>query len=484
MNKVFISYSRTDEVFARQLAQSLTDLGSDVWLDVVDIKGGENWSNAIQNGLEDCEMMLVIISPESMASDNVKDEWQYYRDKRKPVIPVRWRPTDKIHYQLSRSQYIDFYDRDYAKALSQLQQQLMVVSSTTPRNNSFQLTAEPVLARTRIRAKPRWFVGTVVLVPLLLIIVAVLALTRDRSNNQVESKDTYLKQTFSRPGQIYAARFSADARFVAAGGNEDSVMMWDVWTGDLIRTFDGHTMDIEGVDFDPNERYIVTASSDNTAKLWEVTTGALVRTFEGHTSFVHCAEFSPDGKYVATSSADNTARLWEVSTGALIRTFEGHTDWVLAVAFSPDGKYLLTGSMDDTAQLWLIETGEKVRSFIGHTSNIMDVVYSLDRRFILTGSNDGTAKWWDVDTGNVIRSFDGHGDSILSVALTFDTRYMLTGGAEHTAKLWEVETGNLLRTFEGHTDMVDSVSFSPDSRMVLTGSRDGTVRLWESGLYD
>jgi len=33
MARIFISYSRTDEVFARQLAESLSGMGADIWIE-------------------------------------------------------------------------------------------------------------------------------------------------------------------------------------------------------------------------------------------------------------------------------------------------------------------------------------------------------------------------------------------------------------------------------------------------------------------
>src|SRR5262249_30713974 len=116
-------YSRKDEDFARKLAQSLSDLGGEVWLDVEDIPAGMNWSSAIQQGLQLCDVMLVILTPGSAASRNVEEEWQYYRDKGKPIIPGLLQPAE-VHYQLSRIQYIDFHGQDYDTALRQLHTQL------------------------------------------------------------------------------------------------------------------------------------------------------------------------------------------------------------------------------------------------------------------------------------------------------------------------------------------------------------------------
>jgi hypothetical protein len=98
MPRIFISYSRNDETFARQLATSLSDMGADIWIDIEDIPAGMKWSSAIQQGLDSGDLLIVIISPDSMGSHNVEDEWQYYLDNGKPVIPVLIQPT-KIHFQ-------------------------------------------------------------------------------------------------------------------------------------------------------------------------------------------------------------------------------------------------------------------------------------------------------------------------------------------------------------------------------------------------
>jgi len=89
MTKIFISHSSKDEAFTHKLATSLKEIGADIWLDIKgDIPAGMKWSTAIQDGLEKCALMILIISPESMASTNVEDEWQYYLDEKKPIIPI------------------------------------------------------------------------------------------------------------------------------------------------------------------------------------------------------------------------------------------------------------------------------------------------------------------------------------------------------------------------------------------------------------
>jgi formylglycine-generating enzyme required for sulfatase activity len=123
MARIFLSYSRKDEPFARRLAGSLSNMGADIWIDVEDIPAGMKWSSAIQQGLDEGDLLIVIISPDSMASRNVEDEWQYYLDHQKSVVPVLLEPA-KIHFQLNRLQYIDFHEQAFDIAINQLYAEL------------------------------------------------------------------------------------------------------------------------------------------------------------------------------------------------------------------------------------------------------------------------------------------------------------------------------------------------------------------------
>jgi hypothetical protein len=146
MPQLFISYSRVDEPFARRLATSLSQMGANIWIDIRDIPAGLKWSSAIQQGLDVSEAMIVIISPSSMASQNVEDEWQYYRDRGKPVIPVLYQPA-QLHYQLARLQYINFHQQSYDLALSQLHSELWrkgILLNTPPNAVTAQVPRAPI----------------------------------------------------------------------------------------------------------------------------------------------------------------------------------------------------------------------------------------------------------------------------------------------------------------------------------------------------
>ena len=96
------------------------------------------------------------------------------------------------------------------------------------------------------------------------------------------------------------------------------------------------------------------SGGDYTLKLWDISTGECLRTFRGNKGTVCSVAFSPDGKTALSGSGgdDDTLKLWNVSTGRCLRTFRGHDSIVGSVAISPDGRTALSGSWDGTLKLW------------------------------------------------------------------------------------------------------------------------------------
>jgi WD40 repeat protein len=111
--------------------------------------------------------------------------------------------------------------------------------------------------------------------------------------------------------------------------------------------------------------HALTGGGDSVLRLWDTATGRLVRTFTGHTRELNSLAFSPDGSRVLSGGYDDTAKLWNVGTGELLRTFKAYV--VSSVAFSRDGARALTGSFDLTIKLWDLGSGELIRTFEGCT---------------------------------------------------------------------------------------------------------------------
>jgi len=278
--------------------------------------------------------------------------------------------------------------------------------------------------------------------------------------------------------EAYAVAFAPDGQTIISTSRDKTLKLWDVATGQKIRTFFGHTDWVTAVAFSPDGKTVISSSDDKTLRLWDVATGQRIRTFSGHSDLINSVALSPDGETVISGSKDGTLKLWNMATGREIRTFSGHESWVMAVAFAPDGKTVVSGSNDKTLKLWNVKTGQTLRTFSGHRDVVFAVAFSPDGKTILSGSHDKTLKLWDVATGRALGTFSGHKDGVDGVAFSPDGKTVASAGRDQVVKLWDVATGQEIRTFIGHSGTVISVAFSPDGQTLISGSRDKTLRLW------
>src|SRR5258708_31363329 len=114
--------------------------------------------------------------------------------------------------------------------------------------------------------------------------------------------------------------------------------------------------------FAPDGSTALTGGNDGTIILWDVQSGLLRHKWHGDSGALYSVAYSPDGKTVLTGSYDGTAMLRDVQTGTLLHKLEGHAKAVMDVAFAPDGNTVLTANEDGTAMLWDAHSGALLRT--------------------------------------------------------------------------------------------------------------------------
>jgi TIR domain-containing protein len=119
MTQIFISYSRKDINFARKLAGDLEKAGYEVWWDLTDLRGGDDWPRVIPAAIESSQYVIVVLSPNSAISDWVEKEYTQALSLRKKIIPIML-ANSRVPFALNTINYIDFSGEDYAASLNSL----------------------------------------------------------------------------------------------------------------------------------------------------------------------------------------------------------------------------------------------------------------------------------------------------------------------------------------------------------------------------
>lgn len=107
--RVFLSYARSDQPWARKLSEYLDAAGFQVFDPVDELLPGDNWSLEIGRALDASEAMVVLISPAGVSSPWVQREIQYalgserFQDR---LIPVEVEPTEDFPWVLNHLPWI------------------------------------------------------------------------------------------------------------------------------------------------------------------------------------------------------------------------------------------------------------------------------------------------------------------------------------------------------------------------------------------
>jgi len=284
---------------------------------------------------------------------------------------------------------------------------------------------------------------------------------------------------------------------LASGSEDKTVQLWEAKTGKLIKTLevpiDGlhidemridklHINDANEVAWSPNGQILASGYSDNTIRLWDVKKGKLIKTLKGHIDKVHGVAWSPDGHILASGSYDRTVRLWDAKTGKLIKTLEGHIDNVYDVVWSPDGQMLASGSSDNTVRLWDAKSGILIETLEGHIDNVFNVSWSPDGQILASGSSDNTIRLWNALTGQQLGILEGHTGPVNKTSFSPNGSILASRSWDQTYRFWRCNTWETVAELGGlkgayYPSVLD---FHPTASFVATlGIKNNIVHIWK-----
>ena len=153
---------------------------------------------------------------------------------------------------------------------------------------------------------------------------------------------------------IKAIIFARSSPFLAYENPTGSIIIANMNTGKTTRELEIPETSYRflSLAFSSDGQILASGSADNTIILWQPGTGNIIRTLEGHSGGVYSVAITSDNKILVSGSEDQTIKLWEIETAEEICTLTGHTGIIYSIAISPDNQTIVSGSQDGTIKIW------------------------------------------------------------------------------------------------------------------------------------
>lgn len=285
---------------------------------------------------------------------------------------------------------------------------------------------------------------------------------------------------------INMARFSEDGSLLASAGDDGTMRVWDVSTGERVLGLPG-TGEVWAPAFGPGRTTVagVWLDGEPVVRVWDLTSGDLVLE-RPMTGVKWAMTLTPDGAQIVAPLDDPAVPvLTDARTGKAVVRFEGHRQEVLDIDVSPDGRWVATSSSDRTARIWERRTGRLVHT-IAHATHVAASAWAPDSRRLATAARDGLVRLWDVtaDAARPLFSLSGSGTQrgLYDVTFSPDGDFVMTGDeAVTTTSVFDVTLGGdgEWGTFPGNGESQwGAAAFTPDGAVVSAG-HDGKLRVWD-----
>ena len=269
-----------------------------------------------------------------------------------------------------------------------------------------------------------------------------------------------------RRDDLHATALSGDGRTLAVGGEDGTVTLVDVATGEDQELEGRHNATVQGVGFSPDGSTLVSTGDDLAVNVWDLDSGALREILRGHAGRIAAPPvFDADGSTAYTVGLDGKVIGWDLAGERRI------------------GRALTIGSGErlDPPGLMGLQIAARSDAAIVATTTATGNVIAVE---------PGTGRvLWEVDPWSDARVerlgsedpgfADGVDGWVTEIAFAPDRDQLAVAGENREVVLYEATTGREIARWNGSRHgWVNGVSFAPDGSLV-TANDDGRVVLWD-----
>jgi WD40 repeat protein len=487
MADVFISYSDTDRAFVTDLHSALKKISRDTWIDWISIPIGDDWRNAIFEGIDAADNFVFVVSSRSLSSPMCMEELAYASANSKRVISVLYeKPTAPLPQVLEPFQAIRFFQDGFDKTFARLVETIdtdpewermhsrvltrakewqhggsVLRDSDLRRAEAWSLTSPGDPARSPTELEMRFIDASrqaerkrlqlsAAVAIIASIILLVLAVSWYEQRNLAQARERQAEEASQREG---IARHEAEIQRGEAQANADEASR------------QRNVAEERRVEAERQRRAALARQLAAQAE-------SLIKD-QPDLSALLSVESIRRRHFLEN---DHSLRRVLPFVGRLHPTqppnppglaVVGKAEYSVAGGLVSGIDYLILLNPELRKQFLEIDHGPGTGSFSDVASyrgrEAIEVALSADGKYVATGSLDGNLRVFETETGRQVSNFMT-GASVGTLAMSPSGKYMASGGSDSTMRLFELPAGTLLSQFKiDNSGPTVKATFSPDA---------------------
>lgn len=182
--------------------------------------------------------------------------------------------------------------------------------------------------------------------------------SRDKSilHRDMRTPESYISRIVGHKQEICGLKWDFDGQYLASGGNDNKVILWNLQSQNPIVKFCEHKAAVKALAWSPHQHGLVVSgggSADRTIRFWNALTCSEISSYETGSQVCNLTWALNTNELVSTHGYSlNQITLWNYNTMQKMAVLTGHSSRVLHLAISPDGESIVTGAADETLRFW------------------------------------------------------------------------------------------------------------------------------------
>ncbi|MGF1604364.1 MAG: WD40 repeat domain-containing protein [Thermosynechococcaceae cyanobacterium] len=275
---------------------------------------------------------------------------------------------------------------------------------------------------------------------------------------------------------IDALAYSHDGHFLAAGGQDGRVSIWEM-TEDapaLLTALEHPRTWVDQLTWHPR-RLELAFSLGRYAQVWEVQTQRVLTTLDFETSSVLDLAWHPQQDWLAVGGHQGVKIWQDWDSDPAMREIPAAS---ICVAWSPDGQYLAAGNLDRTLMVWPWDQDVPWR-MTGFSGKVRHLAWAETAPLLSAASGHCVITWQRSGDGWAAELLDGHTQAVNAIAFQPHTTLLTSIAADGYLCLWE-GGHKLVQAIKGAGG--STLAWSPDGQTLAVGGQQGEWQLWSPSL--
>ena len=285
---------------------------------------------------------------------------------------------------------------------------------------------------------------------------------------------------------------SPDAHYLAQGGGDRLVHVWDLESGSELSPLYGHGFAVDAVAFDAGSTTLYSASWDRTLRAWSVPAFLPLEVRSGHHLAIDALAVAPDSGNLVTGSVDSSAKIW--TTGPNADTFDlVRGERILRCAVSSDERRALVATPGSISLLDLVTRADPlVLADAPCERNYSAVAISPDDAWAIAGVCEGVIRCWPLSAsehmavGAPVDLFPPTvapelPSKLIAVALDVaETGSLAAGWSDGSVAIWSAIGGTQVAAMAHGGSQVTGLQFAPDGDRLAVTWNDGRIAMFDA----